>query len=753
MIQAYPDTLSVAQGETLILHIASDHPEFRVVLYRQGDTLALHHDFGWQDTRTVEFTEGTADAAWGWDGYEFPISDQWPSGAYIAMLWERDGDGEIEPDKGTTTTEGHFGKALFVVRSALPGLAAPILYRVPIATYHAYNVSGGASLYSASPGRVTMHRPGGGTGGHVTDSTVPGLGDVDELDQDSSRQTFEHYDAKFISWLEGAGYQVEYCADTDVSLDSQLDLLSRYALVLSIGHDEYWSPETRQNLRAYIAQGGNLACFSGNTCWWRITYDADMTGFRCNRDGTVTQVDSDQWWVIPKHDPSFTNEDTLTGVSYRNGGGWWWPGRPQIGFTVEHAGHWAFEGGVDAQFGEPESLVGYECDGAELTAASIEPGHPAEPTFQDGTPSGFELLAVGMLTGVWSFENRDPDSPTAAVAPRAATMGIYTASGTVFTAGVVDWARVLVGDEPNVVQITHNVLRRLGGAPRTRTAMLPTAGLVALDAYSSADDAPGRLGHVMVATAGGAVQQETVPDTATGGAPVPAVHLGQFAGAHDIAAYISGDDQRHHAIVAQADGTLTDLELGPGPTTTSTDLGTYHGLVAVSAFYSADDQYRHAIVAQDDGTVSEVYFHPVDGREAVALGVFPGVVDVGSFYSDDDDFRHTIVAQADGTVSEIFFHPEQGLGVVELAQVPGAGRLAAHCAPDDVHFDRRVVVSSTDGRVHELRFAAHTPIVRSVIANVDVVVDVASFSTPSDGGHHTVLGLPDDSVDVLSSTA
>jgi len=68
MIQGYPDRLSVAPGETLTLHLATDHPELRVAIYRQGVDLALQHDYGWQPTRTVGIADGPPDAAWEWDG-------------------------------------------------------------------------------------------------------------------------------------------------------------------------------------------------------------------------------------------------------------------------------------------------------------------------------------------------------------------------------------------------------------------------------------------------------------------------------------------------------------------------------------------------------------------------------------------------------------------------------------------------------------------------------------------------------------
>lgn len=40
--------------------------------------------------------------------------------------------------------------------------------------------------------------------------------------------------------------------------------------MLSVGHDEYWSAAMRDNLEKYIADGGNVAFFSGNTCCWQV---------------------------------------------------------------------------------------------------------------------------------------------------------------------------------------------------------------------------------------------------------------------------------------------------------------------------------------------------------------------------------------------------------------------------------------------------------------------------------------------------
>ena len=741
MIQAYPDLLSVIAGGTLRLHVGTDHPEFRVVMFRQGATLEQRQDFGWQATQNVGFNPGTADTDWGWDAYDFPIPADWPSGAYVAMLWERDPNEVVEPDGGITTTAGKFGKALFVVRSAAPGRAARILYRVPLATFHAYNFTGGASLYSHSPGRVTMHRPGGGTGGVVTDFEQPDQGDMDELDPASSRQTFEHYDAKFIRWLEGNGFAVDYCADVDVHADANLDLLHPYGVIVSVGHDEYWSTEMRANLAAYVAQGGNLAMFSGNTCWWRIHYDQDLAGFACNRDGSLANPNSDPWWIAAKHDNTLQNENALIGVSYRNAGGWWWGGRPLVGYTVQRPDHWVYEPGVGPEFGTAQSLVGYECDGVELTAASVDPAQPAVPTYQDGTPPSFLVLGVGRLPGQWSFETRDPDSPTAAVAPHAATMGVYTASGTVFSGAAVDWARVLEAGEPTVVQVTGTVVRRLGGISAGLATLAQLPAMVALDGFYSPDD---QDRHAIVATDDGNVT-EIYFKPATG---INQTVIASLPGIRDVAAFYSDDDGYRHAIVAQQDGTLTEVFYHPAHGIGQAVLGTFPGVGAVAAFYSPDDGYRHAIVAQQDGTLTEVFYHPQHGQGQAVLGTFPGVADVGAFYSPDDQYRHAVVL-AGADVTEVFYNPQSGQGQTVVASLPGALRVSAFYAGDDAFFNRRVLVSCSDGRVHEVRFSPRAGIVRSVVANTDGVTDLGGFWTADDRYRHAILGVGNDAQEVF----
>src|SRR5439155_1097023 len=230
----------------------------------------------------VDLLPGPPDRDWGWPAYRFEIPAAWPSGVYVAMLVGTDAAGrEHRPDP--TTADGTSAKALFVVRSPAPGRDASILLKLAWATYHAYNATGYGSLYAEAawtdqegrPGfTVTTRRPGGGTGGEVMYGDSP-----DHYDPITRRQTFAHWEAPFIQWLEANGYRADYATDWDLQVDP--DLLRPYALMLSVGHDEYWSEEMRGRVEAFVRRGGHVAFLSGNICGYRIRFVDGDTAFTC----------------------------------------------------------------------------------------------------------------------------------------------------------------------------------------------------------------------------------------------------------------------------------------------------------------------------------------------------------------------------------------------------------------------------------------------------------------------------------------
>lgn len=452
MIRAYPGRPSVLAGDTLTLHVSGDEPCFRIAIYRWEHglmpvRLGDAHRSGW--LRAEHLPDGRADEDWQWPPYQVETGSDWPSGVYLAHL-------EL-PHGQPLRLSADSAAALFVVRARA---SKPILYKLPVATWHAYNCSGGACFYTHPPrsahppgARVSLRRPGGGIGG-------PTWGAPDHYDCHSPRQTFAHWDARFIRWMARNGYAADFCTDLDIH--ARPALLGDYRLLVSVGHDEYWTEGTRNAVEDFVAGGGNLALFGANLCWWRIHLVDDDTAMVCHQGGKHGAYD--HWWPATG---ARRPEDSLSGASYRHGGGWWDGPRETPGFIVQQAGHWIFAGTGLAR-GERlggdtwPPLPGYECDGVPVDHIGPD-GLATLSAWRDeaGTPDGYQLLAACPLDRRWQ-ELPPRERHAAGEGIHVAAMGMFRNGGTVFSAGTTDWAQVL-GDarDRKVERITRNVLDRL----------------------------------------------------------------------------------------------------------------------------------------------------------------------------------------------------------------------------------------------------------------------------------------------------
>lgn len=383
MIFAYPERVCICSGEAPAFHVSGAGAAQGAIYFRWGAEIEQ-------------------------------VRDTSRGGVYVAAF---------DPSVTPQSLDARSARALFVVRDSHS--RASLLVVLPLFTYHAYNVAEvdgtlgideGDCLYSGAKW-VSLDRPGGGAGGHPWDEV-----NRDVYDTASPRQTFAHWDAKGIAWLERNGYGYDCCTDLELH-DVEFDL-SRYRAIVSFGHHEYWTQAMRDRVDAFVARAGNVAFFGGNTCWFRAQYDAVRR--RLRRDG--------RWNEHP--------EWRTTGVSYEFGGGKWIGERPPTGYRVVDATHWVFAGaGVTGEdvFGAQDRLIGYECDGA-----------PAQ--------SDVHVLAEASILH-WPVADGSGEVSQAA----RATLGLRTAGGMVFTASTVDWARVLEGGNPTVHAVTRNVLDRFLG--------------------------------------------------------------------------------------------------------------------------------------------------------------------------------------------------------------------------------------------------------------------------------------------------
>ncbi|MCT9932889.1 hypothetical protein N5079_22025 [Planotetraspora sp. A-T 1434] len=409
-VRAYATATSCAQGEALEFRLEGDGSLGVVVHDATNDALML--------------TASVRGPSWVLD-----VPPDWPSSLYRARFVS----GPPEPGVLVSRASGDLpgsgaspdNEVYFVVRQATPGATSPILVSIPFATWQAYNRAGipGESVYwNEQPdraARVTFDRPGGGP--------PP-----------------ERWEDGMLRWLGPAGYVAEYCS----GLDLDLGLLSAYRLLIVNGHDEYWSAEMRDACEEFVRRGGNIAFFAGNTCWWQIRIEGRT--MVCHRDPVTDPVEDPslttvEWSSAPVSRP----ENSLTGVSFRNGAGTWGPDMALMreeAYTARFAGHWVFEGtGLTDGDKFGQGALGYETDAAEFTEVLGVP----RVTCRDGTPPSFVVLATADLRH-WSSGGQGG----------WATMGVFSSGrGTVFNAATINWGNTL--HDPVVERITRNVVDRL----------------------------------------------------------------------------------------------------------------------------------------------------------------------------------------------------------------------------------------------------------------------------------------------------
>ncbi len=440
-VEGHTNQLSYVPGEEVALHVSTSAAKYSMEVARLGAKREVVLTKTGLDGHEHPVPENASSHGCAWpESTRFTIPPDWRSGYYsISLSVEDRGGAFVQRGRRTAT-----GEAFFVVRAKQPGQTSPILIQLATNTYNAYNIWGGHSLY-AYHARAKLQ------GNRVS------------FDRPTSSQ-FSNWELPFVAWAEANGIALEYAVNSD--LEFHPDILSAYKLVLSVGHDEYWSAPMRDNLEAYIAKGGNVAFFSGNTCCWQVRSEDQgraLTSWKqsYNSDPVFPTGDHRLLSTLWSHHLVGRPENQLTGVGFLWGGYHKSHGQFMDGpgaFTVHRPEHWLFAGTNlkrEDQFGGKDTIVGYECDGCEFT---LEGGLP-KPTGSDGTPKDF--LILGTCPARWHpddslwYERFPMDRVGAAV------MGLYTRGGTVFTCGSTDWAHGLRGNDPHVARITKNLLERL----------------------------------------------------------------------------------------------------------------------------------------------------------------------------------------------------------------------------------------------------------------------------------------------------
>ena len=427
-IVGYASATSVAHGERIRFYVSTLDPNLTLEIFRMGwyggeggrrmtDPIALPGEA--QPVPTPDPDTRLIRCNWR-ESHAIAIPVEWVSGVYLAKL--------------TAQPSGEQNYIMFVVRDTR---AADLLFQSAVTTHQAYNNWGGKSLYQHnSTGlwarKVSFDRP------YSTDNG-PGA-------------FLFRWEYNMVRFLEREGYDVTY--STNIDTHSRPETLHRVKAFLSVGHDEYWTWEMRENVERARDSGVDLGFFSANTCYWQIRLEDDDRTIVAYKESALSRdplahdgnpandhLITTKWRLVPVSRP----EEELIGVMFVQS--------PVDGdIAIENASHWVFAGTGLREGDRLKGLLGYEVDAVHGVASPPNLVRLAHSPFVSSEgESGFSDMTI-----------------------------YTTAMGTmVFATGTIQWSWGLDDFGPGVrgnrvspaaQQITRNVLRQMIGTSRRRSA-------------------------------------------------------------------------------------------------------------------------------------------------------------------------------------------------------------------------------------------------------------------------------------------
>lgn len=398
-IEGYASLTSVNKGSAIDFHISSNQTNYTIDIYRMGYYAGLG---GRQIGSQISKTNGTVQTmptaernasipsqsrelvtcAWS-VSHSYTVPSDAVSGIYLAKL--------------TQTTSGKQSYVIFCVRD--DARSADLLYIQPVTTYQAYNNWGGKSLYtlnsvavvdtsdplygitmnSASQARaVSFSRPYAVTNRSTRTNALKGIGAGDFLTTQNSAEAESTVNASgweldTVMWLESHGFDVKYI--TNVDQHTTVAALTAADVILSVGHDEYWSQEMRDNIIAARDAGVHLDFLGANSAYWQIRFEDSNRTVVAWKEGVQNDPETTlslktALWRFDVEVPTRTGrpEEAFVGVM--------WKGfNTNAVLTAKTTSAWPYQGltiSTGASLGS--GLVGYEFDMVINEASSSPAG-------------------------------------------------------------------------------------------------------------------------------------------------------------------------------------------------------------------------------------------------------------------------------------------------------------------------------------------------------------------------------------------
>ncbi|MFK8024253.1 MAG: N,N-dimethylformamidase beta subunit family domain-containing protein [Ilumatobacter sp.] len=508
-IEAYCTPQSVVADSAVGLHVSTRSSRFDVVVERWGATRREVWRADALPGRYLEPPPDADEAGCGWPvSVEIPVDASWTPGFHLVTLIAR--DAPAGRDRNT---------AWFVVRNATPSGTLLVL---DTNTWNAYNTWGGRSLYTGGS-TVSFDRP-----------LARGMLERPDIERDDRKarpvrwgeepdadgRIFQAYRTenafpsaigsagwftharRFVEWAERDGHEIDLAISTDPHDDSAL--FDGYDLVMSVGHDEYWSAPQREAIETHVRRGGTYAAMSGNTMFWQVRIEGGPAGAAslnmvCHKyaahvddpvvaDGRPEEM-SGMWCdpLVAHPEWRLLGAGSAFGLYHRFGNA---TARGVGGYLVYRPDHWLVDG-TGLRYGDvlgaTDGVVGYETVGLPITFDEFQQPVPIE---RADLPDDIEIVghvpssnlgvgdypaSIAALSDQGDLEflatrlyGDDSDASRRRVRNGNSLMltcrPFGSDGGEVVTIGTTDWVFGLASDAA-VQQVTSNVLSRTHPTP------------------------------------------------------------------------------------------------------------------------------------------------------------------------------------------------------------------------------------------------------------------------------------------------
>jgi N,N-dimethylformamidase beta subunit-like protein/uncharacterized protein DUF4082/Big-like domain-containing protein len=523
-IQGFATDISVNKGDTISFKVTTTAASFSINIYRLG----YYQGNGARKVATISGVTGRnqpaclTDSTTGlYDCGNWSVSSSWTvpttavSGIYIARI--------------ARTDTGGASHIPFVVRD--DAAQADIVLQTADTTWQAYNQYGGHSVYLGTPTRgykVSYNRP------FATRGQSSGYGTSNYL-------FYAEYPA--VRWLESNGYNVKYQSGVDTDrFGTSLTGVAKPKLLMTVGHDEYWSEGMRDAVEAARGAGVNIAMFTGNEVFWKTRWEASIDGsatpyrtlvtYKETHENKVFDPADPPTWTGTWRDPRFSPpadgnrpENSLTGQLFT-------VNRGTAAITVP--GTYA-----PLRFWR-NTAVAALAPNQSLTLAQDTLGYEWDEDLDQGTrPAG----SIQLSQTIVNVPERVQDMGSTYL-PGTAThhlaMYRHPSGALVFGAGTVQWAWGLdtnhdtdpdfgsASPDPNIRQATLNLLADMGAQPATiQSGLIPATASTDTTAPTSAIGSPAPAASI----AAGTIVTINGTATDTGGGVVAGVEVSTDGGA------------------------------------------------------------------------------------------------------------------------------------------------------------------------------------------------------------------------------